>query len=248
MEKTRNLLIFAFSIIFILLMALKSNFLLKNKKDALLIKNLNIKNNDLLKTPFNLKGEISSSWFFEIDFPIKIVDENNEILIETYAQALENWQTIGLVPFEAKIDFFYPKTEKSFLIIEKNNLSGLKELTEEIKIPVKFEIKKTKVKLFHYNENVDKQLNKGSINCQPEAVLAIEREVLLTHSPSKDTLSLLLKGEELTEKEKSMGFKTEFPLTGLVLKDLNLKDGLLKLIFEDPLNKTVGGSCRIKIL
>ncbi len=61
---------------------------------------------------------------------------------------------------------------------------------------------------------------------------------------------ILLKGKEnLTQEEIEKGITTEFPLEGLKLKSVNLKpEGLLFLEFEDPLNKTSGGSCRVKIL
>ena len=47
----------------------------------------------------------------------------------------------------------------------------------------------------------------------------------------------------------AQGITTEFPLDGFKLKSVNLKnDGTLILEFDDPLNKTLGGACRVGIL
>jgi spore germination protein GerM len=80
--------------------------------------------------------------------------------------------------------------------------------------------------------------------------VAIERKIPVTKTPIQDTIKLLLKGKEnLTENEISEGITTEYPLEGFKLKSANLKEeGTLILEFEDPLNKTVGGACRVGIL
>ncbi len=69
----------------------------------------------------------------------------------------------------------------------------------------------------------------------------------MTRTPIQDTIKLLLSGE-LTEEERAQGISTEYPLEGLSLKGASSKDGVLTLEFDDPNNKTVGGSCRVGIL
>lgn len=109
------------------------------------------------------------------------------------------------------------------------------------------ETKETRtVKLYYYNPGLDRDEG-GNIMCSRNGLVAVERKIPLTNSPIKDTLNLLLKGE-LTQEEKARGITTEFPLEGLKLAGVNLKDGLLTLTFDDPLNKTSGGSCRVGIL
>jgi len=106
-----------------------------------------------------------------------------------------------------------------------------------------------KVSLYYYNPEKDKDESEN-IKCSKDGLVKIERFIPFSKTPIKDTLELLLKGKEnLTEKEISSGITTEFPLEGLKVKSINLKDdGTLVLEFEDPLNKTVGGSCRVGIL
>jgi putative hemolysin len=109
--------------------------------------------------------------------------------------------------------------------------------------------KAQKVLLYYYNSEKDKD-EAGNIKCSRDGLVAIERLIPVSQTPIKDTIELLLKGKEiLTEEELAQGITTEFPLDGFKLKSVNLKnDGTLFLEFEDPLNKTVGGACRVGIL
>jgi hypothetical protein len=83
--------------------------------------------------------------------------------------------------------------------------------------------------------------------CSRAGLVKVEREIPLTTTPIQDSVKLLLEGK-LTAAEKASGITTEYPLTGVVLKGANLKDGDLTLEFTDPLMKTGGGSCRVGIL
>lgn len=105
------------------------------------------------------------------------------------------------------------------------------------------------VKLYYYNPEKDKD-ETGNIKCSRDGLVPIEREIPITKTPIQDTINLLLKGKEnLTQKDIAQGITTEYPLEGLKLKSVNLKpDGTLILEFEDPLNKTGGGACRVGIL
>jgi putative hemolysin len=109
--------------------------------------------------------------------------------------------------------------------------------------------KAQKVLLYYYNPEKDKD-KAGNIKCSRDGLVAIERLIPVSPTPIEDTIELLLKGKEnLTEEELAQGITTEFPLDGFKLKSVNLKsDGTLILEFEDPLNKTIGGACRVGIL
>ena len=109
--------------------------------------------------------------------------------------------------------------------------------------------KSRKVLVYYYNPENDKDETRN-VMCSRKGLVPIEREILLTKTPIKDTINLLLKGKEnLTKEDRAQGITTEYPLEGFKLKSANLKeDGTLILEFEDPLNKTVGGACRVGIL
>jgi len=106
--------------------------------------------------------------------------------------------------------------------------------------------KTRKIDLYYYNQQKDEEMD-PSIGCSRDAVLPVEREISRTETPVQDAINLLLKGY-LTDSEKSAGFKTEFPLQGFSLKGANLASGVLTLEFNDELNKTGGGSCRVGLL
>lgn len=210
------------------------------------IRNLNISAGDLVESPLKITGEMRGPWFFEASFPVKLVDANGNLIVQHYAQAQSEWMTTDFVPFESELEFSYPRTETGFLVLEKDNPSGLPENAEAIEIPVRFKIQTRKVNLYYYNQLHDRDAS-GNVLCSQEAVLPVEREIPLTLTPAQDVVELLLKGE-LTAEEKAAGFSTEFPLEGLELTGINLKEGILTLVFNDPFNKTGGGSCRVGLL
>ncbi|MDD5145088.1 MAG: GerMN domain-containing protein [Candidatus Pacebacteria bacterium] len=103
-----------------------------------------------------------------------------------------------------------------------------------------------KVLLYYYDQNQDKD-ESGNIMCSRNGLVPVEREIPITQTPIQDTVKLLLKGE-LTPQERSQGLGTEYPLPGFSLQAASLEDGVLTLTFEDPNNRSVGGSCRVGIL
>ncbi len=104
------------------------------------------------------------------------------------------------------------------------------------------------IKLYYYNPELDRD-ESGNIACGRKGLSPVEKKIPITKTPIQDAINLLLKGKEnLTQTDKTQGIITEYPLEGLVLKGASLKDGVLTLEFDDPKNKTVGGSCRVGIL
>ncbi|PJB99639.1 MAG: hypothetical protein CO077_00650 [Candidatus Nealsonbacteria bacterium CG_4_9_14_0_8_um_filter_35_12] len=126
-------------------------------------------------------------------------------------------------------------------------LKPIEKVGEEIEKPR--ETKLRKVLLYYYNPENDKD-ESGNTMCSRKGLVAIEREITLTKTPIQDTINLLLKGKEnLTDFDRAQGITTEYPLEGFSLVETNFKeDGTLILKFNDPLNKTGGGSCRVGIL
>ncbi len=102
------------------------------------------------------------------------------------------------------------------------------------------------VKLYYYDSKLDRD-ESGNTACSKNGLVPIVRKIPITKTPIQDTIKLLLLGG-LTDKERVQGISTEYPLKGFSLKGALLKDGVLTLEFDDPNNKTVGGSCRVGIL
>ncbi len=103
----------------------------------------------------------------------------------------------------------------------------------------------TPIKLYFYNPALDQ--GPGIVQCSKNGLVAVSRVIPKTMTPLTDALKLLLRGE-IFDEERALGIESEFPLSGVVLKSATITDGVATLTFDDPQNKTGGGSCRIAIL
>ncbi|MDP2930245.1 MAG: GerMN domain-containing protein, partial [bacterium] len=128
----------------------------------------------------------------------------------------------------------------------KDNPSGLPENDDELRVPVILEKTGKTIMLYYYNPELDRD-ESGNILCSRRGLVSIERKISITKTPIQDAIKLLLQGKP-TEEEKARGITTEYPLEGLSLKGASLKNGILTLEFDDPSNRTGGGSCRVGIL
>ena len=221
---------------------------LKPEREGIIINSP--KENEKIKSPLKIEGKAKGNWFFEAEFLAELYDENENLLGTAILTAKDDWMTENFVDFEGTLEFSQAQSKEGKLRFLSANPSGLTENQKIFEMPIQFE--KTlsrKVLLYYYNPEKDKD-ETGNIKCSREGLVAIEREIPATKTPIKDTIGLLLRGKEnLRPEDIAKGITTEYPLDGLKLKSLNLKeDGTLILEFEDPLNKTVGGACRVGIL
>lgn len=92
-----------------------------------------------VQNPIYIKGKAKGFFFFEATFPVRIEDENGNIVKEFYIMTKENWMSEDFVSFETNLYIDDLKIKRCFIIFEKANPSGLKENKFEIKIPVYFE-------------------------------------------------------------------------------------------------------------
>ena len=100
----------------------------------------NPKPNDQINSPLLIKGEARGTWFFEASFPVVLTDWDGKIIARGIAQAEGDWMTTGFVPFTATLDFTKPSYGKNgFLILKKDNPSGLPQNDASAEIPVRFE-------------------------------------------------------------------------------------------------------------
>jgi len=95
--------------------------------------------NELVSSPLLIEGEARGYWFFEADFPVKILDGNGKELGTGIAKAQSEWMTEDFVPFELILLFDNSSTDRGDLILEKDNPSGLPENADELRIPVHFQ-------------------------------------------------------------------------------------------------------------
>jgi hypothetical protein len=93
--------------------------------------------NQTVMSPIIITGRATGPWFFEGQFNAELVDEQGEVIGEAVVQAIGDWMTSDLVPFEARIDFV-TNSAKGKLILRNANPSGLPEKSKELIMPLKF--------------------------------------------------------------------------------------------------------------
>lgn len=88
-------------------------------------------------SPVVITGEAVGGWYFEGQFPIRIIDSERKGIAFGVAHAKGDWMTSDFVPFEATIPFF-PATAHGALLFQKNNPSGLPDNSSTISLSVFF--------------------------------------------------------------------------------------------------------------
>lgn len=92
----------------------------------------------LISSPLEIEGMARGTWFFEATFPVELLDGNDNIIVQHFAQAEGEWMTEEFVPFSAIIDFEKPDTASGTLLLIKNNPSETEGYNASIEIPVSF--------------------------------------------------------------------------------------------------------------
>lgn len=92
----------------------------------------------LVTSPLAVSGEARGTWFFEASFPVRLLDANGNELAVVPAQAQGEWMTENFVPFSTTLSFTAPETDAGFLVLEKDNPSGLPEFADEVRVKVRF--------------------------------------------------------------------------------------------------------------
>jgi hypothetical protein len=105
-----------------------------------LIKVENIKFGEKISSPLRITGQARGNWYFEASFPIFLMDASNNVIVQSFATAKSEWMTTDFVPFEAEVEFTRPAgVNYGYLILKKDNPSGLPEYDDQLEIPIDFE-------------------------------------------------------------------------------------------------------------
>jgi len=204
------------------------------------------KPNQLIANPLSIEGKARGFWYFEASFPVKLTDKDGNVLASGIAQAQSdpatgevNWMTENFVNFKAELNFISDKNTDGFLVLQKDNPSGLPENDAEIKIPVLIpKIETMKVSAYFNNSRMDPEFS-----CNK--VFPIERIILKTQAIARAAIEELLKGP--TETEKSQDFFTSIN-SGVKIQGLVIEDGVAKIDFDEQIEFQVGGSCRVSAI
>lgn len=96
------------------------------------------KPNQIVESPMWVVGRARGTWYFEAEFPVRLLDERDSVLTWGSARANGEWMTTDYVPFALTLNFNAPQTEMGTLVLEKSNPSGLPEHAGSVRIPVRF--------------------------------------------------------------------------------------------------------------
>jgi len=194
---------------------------------------------DIVSSPVEIIGEARGTWFFEGDFPVKLLDKKGKIIAETPARALGEWMTEDLVPWRAVLEFSAPPGSEGTLVLARDDPSD-QAAPDEKEIPVIFGSSQgTRIKLFFSSIYFDPETK----DC--EKVYAVERVVPKTKAIAKATLEELLAG--VTEEEKSAGFFTSIN-SGVEINSVSVVGGVAKVDFNKKMEEGMGGSCRTAVI
>lgn len=192
--------------------------------------------NTIITSPLIVEGLAKGTWYFEANLPIEIVDARHRSLGKKYATATKDWMSESLVPFKGEIEFQKPGTRTGYLILRKDNPSGMKGNEKSFEVPIDFEPpQKMTVKAFFNNSNLD-----PAFLC--DKVFPVSREVAWTEGVGRAAIEELLKGP--SEQERSMNYFSNIN-PNVKIDDLTVDNGTARVDFSDELGKNIAGSCRV---
>ena len=97
-----------------------------------------IKNAEI-SSPLVISGRARGVWFFEGSFPVILLDSYRNTIAEGHVSAQGEWTTAEFVKFLGSLEFNnYIKGQKGYLVLKKDNPSGLPEFDDSLEIPVTF--------------------------------------------------------------------------------------------------------------
>jgi hypothetical protein len=93
-----------------------------------------------VQSPLAVTGKVPGNWSFEGSFPVQVTNEGGVVLVQTAAQLEGDWMTEELVPFSVTLTFERPggNNPQGYLVLKKDNPSGLSENDDSVTIPIVF--------------------------------------------------------------------------------------------------------------
>lgn len=183
-----------------------------------------------------LTGSIVGNWYFEAEFPVRVLNSNMEIVDTLVARAQDDWMTDEMVPFELELDFDLTEVSEITLRFEKSNPSDLEENADHIDFNIVVEPSERTLTVKVYFPNI----NMGSTD-DCSLVYPLNREIPYTQATGRASLNELFKG--VTDDEKEDGYYTNLN-TGIEIQSLTIQNGIAKADFNQRLQEMVGGSCK----
>lgn len=188
--------------------------------------------NDAIGLPLVLKGEAR---VFESTFNYRVKDATGKIIFESFAMAAS--PDMGIYgPFEVHVNYPEPETDTGAVEVFEYSAKDGSEINKVI-IPVSFaDVNAMNVKVYFPNTKLDPEM----MDCSK--VFAVERRVPVTLAAARVAVTELLKGPDTVEARE--GYISSIN-SGVKIQKLTIEDGVAKIDFDQMLEQSVGGSCRV---
>ncbi len=90
-------------------------------------------------TPIKVSGQALGSWFFEGSFPAEVTDAKGTVIGRGIIKSQSNWMTDSFVNFIGEISYQNePYGTNGYVILKKDNPSGLPQNEASVTIPILF--------------------------------------------------------------------------------------------------------------
>lgn len=166
---------------------------------------------------------------------VELVDSQGRQLVFGILTVVGEWMKLPAF-FETTLGFVSSTGGDAVLVFRNENPSGLTEKNKEFRLPVKITpVETMMVKVYFNNGRFDPEFS-----CNK--VFSVERESIKIQAVARAALEELLKGP--TQKEKTDGYLTSIN-SGVKIQSLTIENGVAKVDFDETLEKSVGGSCRV---
>lgn len=88
---------------------------------------------------FSVIGTARGNWYFEASFPIEVLDQDGNTLVQSYATAQGEWMTTEFVPFKGEVKIPETYIGPATLVLHKDNASGEPDKDASISFPIVIE-------------------------------------------------------------------------------------------------------------
>lgn len=195
-------------------------------------------------SPLVVTGEAPGPWYFEADFPLRMVAGDGRVLSDTFATARGEWMTSGPVPFRAVLRLPSEPSPATLLLV-RANASGLPAHDAEVGIPLR--LAGADVPRVYFPNSV---LDPQAVDCS--RVFPVARpgssgpgDGEAVPEAARRLLAALLEGPR--PAERSAGYHTAVP-EGAGVRSVAVRDGTLRVDFDRGMSEGVGGSCRVQAI
>lgn len=96
----------------------------------------NPRTNEIVQSPLLVEGE-AGGWYFEGEFPVKLLNSGGSVIAQGSAIAQGDWMTTDFVPFKVTLIFTSPANATGTLVFEASNPRG-NGSSQTAQISVKF--------------------------------------------------------------------------------------------------------------